>query len=303
MLVEPACLPCILDDLGAATRSLVDDPEVGHRVMAEALRFLAQDYGLRKVPSHYITGVHRILKRITGVATPFADLRRRANELGLGICERLRPPADAEQRFRYLCRWAIAGNHLDFRTVGTGYGMTIDQMHGLLEEQVRQGLQVDRTDAILAAARAAGRVLYVLDNVGEIAFDRLLVRELGRYTQVVAAVRGGPITSDAVMEDARQVGLDQEVPLVVAGPDTLGISLEEMSGELRQELARVDLVITKGQANFYVMDEYRRQARQPVACLLSTKCDQAAARFGLRGKANVATLLSAPGLAEPRARQ
>lgn len=291
MHIQPACVACIFDDLEGVIRLLVNETETAHQVMEESLRFVARDYALHQVPSYYITGVHRIFKQVTGMSMPFATLRRRANEVGLHITGRLEPPEDPCERFRYLVDWAIAGNHLDFRTVGSGYELTIEQMHAMLEEQVRQGLQVDETSTILETVKNAGRILYILDNVGEIAFDKLLIQELQNYAHVVSTVRGGPITSDAVMEDAVQVGLDRTVPLVLAGPDTLGISLDEMSDELREEMALADLIITKGQANYYVMDEYRHQAQQRIACLFSTKCDPVAGNFGLTGKVNIATLL------------
>jgi len=291
MHVEPPCVACVFDDLEGAIRLLVDSEDTANQIMQQALHFVARDYALGKVPSYYITGVHRIFKQVTGIAMPFATLRRRANEVGLRITERLVLPADPQERFRYLAGWAIAGNHLDFRTVGTGYELTIEQIYAILENQVQQGLQVDETSAILELVKHARRILYILDNVGEIAFDKLLIQELQQYAPVVSTIRGGPITSDAVMEDAVQVGLDRVAPLVVAGPDTLGISLDEMSQELREEMASADLIIAKGQANYYVMDDYRHQAEQRIACLFSTKCDPVSGNFGLRGKANIAALL------------
>jgi len=291
MRIEPPCVACVFDDLEGAIRLLVDSQGTAHQIVEQALQFVASDYALSKVPSYYITGVHRIFKQVTGITMPFATLRRKANEVGLRITERLTLPEDSQERFHHLVRWAIAGNHLDFRTVGTGYELTTGQMHAMLEEQVQQGLQVDETSAILELVKRAKRILYILDNVGEIAFDKLLIQELQRYAHVVSTVRGGPITSDAVMEDAVQVGLDQVVPLILAGPDTLGISLDEMSPELRQEMTCADLIITKGQANYYVMDDYRHQARQHIACLFSTKCDLVSRDFGLRGKVSIAALL------------
>lgn len=292
MQIQPACVPCIFDDLEGALRLLVDDPAVAHRVMEQALSLLAEDYSRHEVPSYYITEVHRALKRITHIDLPFADLRRKANDVGIEIAQRLVLPSDPQERFADLVRWAIAGNCLDFRTVGTGYDMSIETMHRLLAEHVARGLHIDHTGEILTAVKDARRVLYVLDNVGEIAFDKLLIQELQTYAPVVATVRGGPITSDATMDDAVQIGLDAVVPLILAGPDTLGISLTEMSDQLRRELDRADLVITKGQANYYVMDEYRHRAPQKIACLFTTKCDLVSAHFGLTGKVNIAALLS-----------
>ena len=72
------------------------------------------------------------------------------------------------------------------------------------------------------------------DNVGELALDKLLIQELQRNNAIViSAVRGGPITSDATIDDARQIELHAAAPSVIlAGPDTSGISFQEMSEEL-----------------------------------------------------------------------
>lgn len=294
MLTVPQCLPCFLDDLESATRLLFPgDEDLRWDITTAALRFLADEVSRERVPSFYITRVHRILKRLSGLEMPFADLRRRANEVGLAVAASLTPPPRDEPlaRFQFLVRWAITGNYLDFRTVGTGYGLSTEAIRALLEEKAGVGLHVDQTREIFAVVRAANSILYCLDNVGEIAFDRLLIAELQRYAQVTAAVKGGPITSDAVLADAQTVGLTEVCPVIVAGPDTLGISLEEETEEMRRAMAAADLIITKGQANFYVMEEYACQAGNRVACLFSTKCDPVAGKFGLRGKVNVAALL------------
>lgn len=294
MLTVPQCLPCFLDDLESATRLLFPgDKDLRWDITTAALRFLADEVSRERVPSFYITRVHRILKRLSGLEMPFADLRRRANEVGLAVAASLTPPPRDEPlaRFQFLVRWAITGNYLDFRTVGTGYGLSTEALRALLEEKAGVDLHVDQTREIFAVVQAADSILYCLDNVGEIAFDRLLIAELQRYARVTAAVKGGPITSDAVLADAQAVGLTGVCPVIVAGPDTLGISLEEETEEMRRAMAAADLIITKGQANFYVMEEYARQASNHVACLFSTKCDPIATKFGLRGKVNVAVLV------------
>ena len=74
-------------------------------------------------------------------------------------------------------------------------------------------------------------------------------------------------------------------------PDTLGISLEEMSDELRENLQTADIVIAKGQANYYALSEYRPKAGGKIACLFRTKCDYVSNVFGKNGKVNLAVIL------------
>jgi len=294
MKAQNVCIPCILDDLVGATRILKLPPDVSRRVIREALGFLAKNFDGSRPPAFYITEVHRILKKVTGITVPFAEARERANQVCLKLAAKIRGEikslADLEY-FRRLVLLAVAGNELDFRTAGTGYGVTEKDMDARLREAASRPLAVDEIGKIYEAAAEAGQVLFIHDNVGEIALDRLLLEELKRMgAGVTSALRGGPITSDATVKDGKTVGLDQVARVIEAGPDTLGISFEEMSPDLKKALAGADLVISKGQANYYVLSEHRHEVAAPIAYLLRTKCDLCASEFGQKGRVSIAAL-------------
>lgn len=296
MIAKTDCIPCILDDLRGALELLTDDENIKRQVMKESLELLVNNIDLKKEPSAYITGVHRILKRICGVEVPFAQRRHICNQLGMELSAKLKQRVgqlDGFEKFSMLARWSIAANALDFRTVGTGYNFSIDEIERTLHD-LANGLDIDQLPQIYEKIRSATRVLFVHDNVGEIALDKLLIEDmlrqdarqkgqasslesgvlgLGSSKKVISAVRGGPITSDATMDDAQQVGLHEAATSVIlAGPDTLGISFDEMSEELREEMAQADLIIAKGQANYYVFSEHKDEINCPIVILLRTKC-------------------------------
>jgi uncharacterized protein with ATP-grasp and redox domains len=285
------CLPCIVDDVLSATALLEKNDRKQIQVAHEVAQFLSNTYNIGREPSYYITEVHRILKRVSGIDVPFSEKRHASNILGKKIAERLTLPHGEEERFFFLIRAAVAANHIDYRTAGTGYEAMPDETEAMFSREMEKGLAVDESKKIFESVRSAHSVLYICDNVGEIAIDRLFIREISKYADVVAAVRSGPITSDATLEDARFVGLDETCPLIIAGPDTLGISFDEMSCELEVAMKESDLILTKGQANFYVMEEHRSEISVPIACLFSTKCDYVSSYFGLSGKVNIAILL------------
>jgi damage-control phosphatase, subfamily I len=295
---EAICASCVLHDLVGALERLGVEEEVRARVVRESLRHLAATFDCEQPPATHITAVHRILKRETGIALPFAALRARCNEVGLEVAAQVAREAAAlppAERFALLVRWAIAGNHLDFRTVGTGYDFPPERITAMLRQSLEAGLAVDDTAAVRALVRPGTRVVFVHDNVGEIALDALLIGELrAAGAHVTSALRGGPITSDATMEDGAAVGLGAVADAVVcAGPDTLGISWAEMSPELRAALAAADLIVAKGQANYYVLTEHAGEVPARIACLLRTKCGPVSRRFGHEGPINVAVLLPA----------
>jgi len=286
----------------------VQDGEQRISILAEAMEWLGGEFRSDAIPSYYITRVHRLLKRRTGLEMPFAELRARCNEAGLSVAgrvaRRLVGIQDDLARLRLLCLWAIAGNHLDFRTVGTGYALSPAEIEAQLARVVEGGPAIDHTEALLEEIRRSPSVLYLCDNVGEIAFDRLLIQELQRHgCAVTAAVKGGPIASDAVLADAQVVDLTELVPVILTGPDTLGLPLDEMSFQVETALQASDLVISKGQANYYALSEIvgggtpHSDLPGHVFCLLCTKCQPAAASLGWpdRSRINVAVWLGKQG--------
>nr|MBC7244645.1 DUF89 family protein [Chloroflexota bacterium] len=298
MLTQMACASCIIDDLRGALEATVTDEAERLAILCEALSWMGQEFDQQRIPSFYITRVHRLLKERTKQEMPFRDLRKRCNEAGLALRDQVAREVmgigNDLERLRLLVLWAIAGNYLDFRTVGTGYHLPVEDIAAQLSLVVSEGLAVDHVAALQALLRKHCRVLYLADNVGEIALDTLLVAELQRYgCHITVAIKGGPITSDAVWEDAHEVGMDKLAPLILTGPDTLGLPLDEMSADLRAELEQTNVVISKGQANYYACSELVHRYQGSFLCLLRTKCLVTAQSLGLdRARTNVAVLLA-----------
>ena len=296
MKTTPTCLTCILGDVYAAAQLVTPEVPTQLRVARDAMHFLAASFGYQPVPSYYITEVHRILKRDTGVAVPFEGSRLQLNRVGLQIAERLRAEAerlDGRERFRFLARWALAGNSLDSRTVGIGYVFDPERTLQHLQGYLDRGLARDHLDRLYERVQAGTPILYIHDNVGEIALDRLFIQEIRRHgCHVTAALRGGPITSDATMEDGRTVGLDRAVDrLIQAGPDTLGISWEEASPDLRAAMQDARLIVAKGQANYYVFSEHHAALAAEIFCLFTIKCQPVADVVGVQPKQAVGIFL------------
>jgi len=290
MKSSPECVRCFINDLYGAIESLGLDEEISKEIIEEGLKFLSQNINRWELPSFYITELHRILKRLAKIPFPFEELRKKTNEICLEILkdiEREMAFLSDEERIKLSIKWAIAGNHLDFRTVGRGYKDVKDLKEELMKE-VEGKIHVDDTEKFLKFSFS--KVLYIHDNVGEIVLDIPFIRELDRKgAKVFSALRKGPITSDATVEDGKAVGIDKYAEIVGAGPDTLGISWKEMTPQMRMLINDVDLIISKGQANYYVLISHKESIKPPVFFLLKTKCSFISKDFGYNQKSiNVA---------------
>lgn len=318
MRAEQGCAGCIIDDIGGAVKLMGVDNATQLKVINESMKYLAENFNFQTLPSVYITGVHRIAKNITGQKLPFEALRKNCNDVGLKLsvklAKKLSRKKDTLAKFTELVKWVVASNHLDFRTVGTGYEVPLKKIEAHVLEKVAQPFKVNdlakfykkvtdhfslnsaaniKKPAVKNKTVKKPVALFIHDNVGEIAFDRLLIADLkSRGWFVISALRGGPITSDATLEDGKYVQMEKYADMIIcAGPDTLGISWEEKSAELTEAIEKSDLIISKGQANFYLFSEYYKQIKKPIMCLLTTKCPYVSGFFGKTDLISVAKLL------------
>lgn len=285
-----------MDDLCGALESEVKDEEMKFKISNRALDWLSKNYGPEKIPSYYITQVHRILKEESGIDTPFEERRKKSNQVVEAVVKRQREEIkeieDDYERFNHLVKWVIAGNHLDFRTVGTGYGFPVEEIENMMKGVIEEGLQIDESKRIYETLKDSDEVLYLFDNVGEIVLDKLLIEEIANQgIKVTSAAKSGPITSDATLEDAKEIDVNEISNLIPTGQDTLGLDIYNMSQEVEEALDRADLTISKGQANYYAMSEIHDSIQSEVACLFKTKCDPVSKEFGLEGSVNIAKIL------------
>jgi uncharacterized protein with ATP-grasp and redox domains len=227
---------------------------------------------LRQSPPVLGQGIHRRLRELTGLADPYAEAKRRQNRLAVSLLPALEAQvAAAADPFDLAVRLAIAGNVIDLGPTGD---LTESDVRRSIEQALRESV-----DGPLAAFRSAveraERILYLTDNAGELAFDRLLVGQLGPQ-RVTVAVRGGPVLNDATMEDARFVGMLDLVEVIDNGSDAPGTVLSDTSPVFRERFAEADLVIAKGQGNYETLcDE-----SAPAWFLFKVKCGVVARRVG-----------------------
>ena len=151
MKAEQGCASCIIDDISGAVRLMGVDEEKQLEVINSCMKYLAENFNFHTIPSVYITEVHRIAKHLTGQRLPFEKLRKNCNDVGLKLSAKigkdLAKKKDTVGRFETLVKWVIASNHLDFRTVGTGYEVPIKVIEKHVHDKVKQPLTVNHVEA------------------------------------------------------------------------------------------------------------------------------------------------------------
>ena len=266
------CIPCILRQTLDAARMVSADNAVHEQILREVLRWTG-DLDLSQSPPELAQRIHRRLREITRQPDPYRALKERTNQAALELLPTLRAEiAASSDPLITAARIAIAGNHIDMA------------IHSEITEQdVRHAMDqafidpfYSETEKFHHFVETARSIVYLTDNAGEIAFDRLLVEQLP-LERVTLVVRGSPVINDATLEEARAVGLDQLVRVIDNGSDAPGTILSDCRPEVRHLIDSANLVIAKGQGNFN---------RSAVTRPTSSSCSRSNARSPRNTSAN-----------------
>jgi len=291
MKQTPACHPCAEKQVLRVLEVALKHPEAPSLSQLER-RSLESDL-IAKVreylptmppetsPAELSYAAIKLVYEATGLSDPYSELKKRSNEEALRYLPEMREwIRTSDHPLETAAHLAVAGNIIDL-------GIQADyDIETSIRRILDEGFAIDHLDRVTEDLRQKeergirAEVLYLCDNAGEIAFDRLFLEVLVEsfpQTTFTAAVNGGPILNDALMEDAVRVGLPLVVPVIENGGDMLGTLLEEASLEFRETFQRADWIVSKGQANYETLDGLSEK----VVFLLKAKCESIAEHVGV----------------------
>ncbi len=266
------CIPCLVRQAPDAARMVSPDPHVHRQVVLEMLR-RTQEMDMEAPPPIMGQHFHRWLRETTGIADPYRAAKDRFNRQAMSLLPNLRTTVEvAQDPLAMAVRLAIAGNVIDMGTNGKVTGSEVrTSIHEVLGVHLA-GLE----NGFRQAVAEARDILYLADNAGEIAFDRLLIEQLSPAC-VTLAVRGRPVINDATVADARYVGLHKIVKIINNGSDAPGTILEDCSPDFVRRFTEADLILAKGQGNFETLSDEPRN----IFFLFKAKCPVIAAHVGV----------------------
>lgn len=246
------CYPCLL-------RQALDSVRVSTADEARQRELLVRVMGLLsrmppgRTPPQLAQATHRMVREMTGNPDPYAEIKRHYNEKALDLLEGCRRMVrESADPLETAVRLSVAGNVIDF-----GGGWTAFDLENELRAVLESSFAAWDYDRFRRDAGRARSLLFLGDNTGEIVLDRLLVETLRRVSgaEITFVVRGEPVLNDATLEDARFVGLDRVVRVMGNGSDAPGTVLDEVCPEVREAIARADVILSKGQGNFETLNE------------------------------------------------
>lgn len=275
MKVHLDCFPCFVKQAMIAARLCTKDAGLQAEVVRGVLDVMkATD--MLKPPAYSTTFLHRKIRKILG-KDPFKDIKSEYNQIALGLYPELKKKIQqAANPLNTALRLAIAGNVIDF-----GIFTSVDIV-GTIERALNNPLTIDHSNEFTQALNKTEDVFYLLDNAGEIVFDRLLIEVLaGMGKKVKAVVKGEAVLNDSTREDADESGLWGVCEIIDNGSDCIGTIIELTSAAFQQEFNKSGFVISKGQGNFETMWQTPHEKGRDIFYLLQSKCDVVSKELGI----------------------
>lgn len=260
------CLPCLLRQVLEAARMASTDEVTQGRIMDAAILTLSRHRTFGSAPA-VAQAMHEIVKRHSGLADPYRDVKGRDMLAALRLEPELRRFAESgPDSLLSALKVSATGNVMD-----SALYSDLD-IEACVTAELEKSFAWCDLDAFARGLESASIVLIVGDNAGEVVFDKVLARELAKEHEVIFAVKGQPIINDATADDARFVGIDAHANIVSTGCAAPGAILDACSDDFRTLFESVDLVISKGQGNFEALSD----APRPLYFLLKAKCPKIA---------------------------
>lgn len=244
-----------------------DSEEEKFQLMQDCIKHMAKSFNENSQPNKIATEVNRHIKRQTGCTDAYFKQKEIGNGIALSLIPRVEEILAANNSLETYVKLSIVGNILDFGA----YDINTD-FKKLIEGNLNRDLSINDIESFEKSLERHDEVLYLVDNAGEIVFDRILIEKVKEYdVDVTVAVKDGPIVNDACMKEAVDAGLNELGKIITVGSDSGGIVKEMLSKEFKEFFKKSKFIISKGMANYEGLTEMDLSGKD-VFCLLCSKC-------------------------------
>ena len=274
MNVHLECIPCLLRQALDATKLSSVDEVTCEIAIREVMLYLSNEQWDRTTPE-LATSVHRIIKKVTGNADPYSQLKEKYTRAALKFYQKLVDIVEtSEDPLLTAAKLSIAGNVIDF---GPKTAINLEKD---VEYTLSSDLAINDIDKLKRSLLVSKKVLYLADNAGETVFDKILVEELLKQNaEVTYVVKAAPILNDATLQDAEIAGITKIAKVLSIGTDCTGVLFRECSPKFLEAFENSRLIISKGQGNYESLNDVQHKE---IFFLLKVKCPIIAETVGVK---------------------
>ena len=275
MKISYECGPCFLRQAREALDLSTDDEKLKMEIIGDIFEYLSDNFKCGVNSNSTGSTIHKLIKQKTGCKDPYFREKIESNFLALKYLDDVKKILNDDCLENYV-KIAIIGNILDF-----GAFTLDDDIESVIKKSLKKDLAIKDIDEFENSLKKHDKVLYLVDNTGEIVFDKLLLSKIKEYNiDITIAVKSQPILNDACMKEALDAGLDEFGEIVEIGCGTVGYVDSEISDEFREIFNAHEFIISKGMGNYEGLTEIDLSTKD-VYFLLCAKCNTISRDIGV----------------------
>lgn len=276
MKISYECGPCFLRQAREALDLSTDDESIKMEAIGEIFKFLSENFHQGTNSNSTGSAMHEIIKQKTGCRDPYRNEKIESNRLALKYLPDVKRILDDDDSLENYVKIAIIGNILDF-----GAFTLDDDIESVIKDSLKKDLTIKDIEEFENSLKSNDRVLYLVDNTGEIVFDKLLLGKIREYgLDITIAVKSEPILNDACMAEALDAGLDEFGEIVEIGAGTVGYVDSKISDEFREIFNSHKFITSKGMGNYEGLTEIDLSDKE-IFFLLCAKCNTISRDIGV----------------------
>ena len=290
------CAPCFVDTAMKFLLAGTNDKKKIMEGLQQVLVMLGDDFSCNGHTFLIGNKMARFISKFLKNGDIFKEIKHRSNQL----CMEMYPLLDKryskldrlDEKLDFALVAGVAGNVIDVGTSGHVFKLDPDEIFQVIDDINEQGFKIDHREALkkLILDDREKHFLVMLDNAGEIVFDKFLIRLLKENQKhVTCMAKGQPIANDATFKDLKEVGIDTLCDdILLTSIASLGYTISDNDDRVIDKVNGMDVVIGKGQANLETLSTYRDQMQTKHVFLLSkVKCNTVAEFQGVKKGDNV----------------
>ena len=276
MKISYECGPCFLRQAREALDLSTDDEKLKMEIMGDIFKYLSTRFSEGTNSNKTGSMMHQLIKEKTGCNDPYYREKIEGNQLALKYLPDVKRILDEDGSLENHVKIAIIGNILDF-----GAFTLDDDIESVIKSSLDKDLTIKDIEEFENSLKTNDKVLYLVDNTGEIVFDKLLLAKIKEYgLDITIAVKSEPILNDACMAEALDAGLDEFGEIVEIGCGTVGYVDSEISDEFREIFNSHKFIISKGMGNYEGLTEIDLSDKD-IYFLLCAKCNTISRDIGV----------------------
>ena len=273
------CGVCLLRQAREAMDLSCDDEMLKLEIMNDIFNFLSDNFSKENGANRTASIMHHIIKNKTGCEDAYYNEKIKGNELALKYLPKVKDILKEQDNLENRVKISIIGNMLDLAAFALD-----EDIEAYINESLENDLVIKDIEEFEKSLKKHEKVLYLVDNTGEIVFDKILLDKIKEYElDITIAVKSEPILNDACMSEAIEVGLNEFGEIVETGCGTIGYVDSEISDKFREIFNAHEFIISKGMGNYEGFTEIDLSSKD-IYFLLCAKCNPVARDIGINLK-------------------